>query len=125
MRRNDNRFTITATPATGRSPGGAHVNISKRLLIGPLVAVVVTLTGVHAAQAEPWTPYTPAELQYLDQLRKVLRASHDPIAFRSDGELLTRGRNVCALDTMGVFGERATFETAAINQLAHIYLCEN
>jgi hypothetical protein len=99
------------------------MTISKRLLIGPLLAIVVTMTGAPAAGAEPLTPLTPEELQYLEQLHRVLRVSHDPIAFRSDGELLRRGRKVCTLRDVGFVGEPATVETPAINQLARIYLC--
>lgn len=99
------------------------MTIPKWLLICPLLAIVITMTGAQAAHAEPLTPLTPEELQYLEQLHFVLRVSHNPIAFRSDGELLTRGRKSCALRDIGFVGEPATLETPAINQLAHIYLC--
>jgi hypothetical protein len=101
------------------------VSIPKRLLACPLLAIAVTVAGAQAAHAEPLTPLTPAELQYLDQLHRVFAASHNPIAFRSDGELLTRGRYTCSLRDLGFIGEPATLETPAINQLARIYLCPN
>jgi hypothetical protein len=85
----------------------------------------MSVAGVQVAHAEPLTPLTPAEIQYLDQLHGVLRASHNPIAFRSDGELLSRGRYSCRLRDLGLIGEPATIETSAINQLARIYLCPN
>lgn len=99
------------------------MTIPKRLLVGPLLAIAMIMTGVQVAHAEPLTPLTPGELQYLEQLHRVLRASHNPIAFRSDGELLARGRKTCTLRDIGFVGEPATAETPAINQLAHIYLC--
>ena len=101
------------------------MTIPRRLLVGPLLAIAVIMTGVQVAHAEPLTPLTPGELQYLEQLHRVLRVSHNPIAFRSDGELLTRGRNTCTFRDLGFIGEPATLETSAINQLARIYLCPN
>ena len=101
------------------------MSISKRLLAGSLLAIAATVAGVQVAHAEPLTPLTPAELQYLEQLHRVLTASHNPMAFRSDGELLTRGRDTCSLRDLRLIGEPATLETSAINQLARIYLCPN
>lgn len=79
--------------------------------------------GAAPAGAEPLTPLTANEVQYLEQLRKVFAASHDPTAFRGDGELLTDGHFVCANREAGLVGEGATFKTPAITQLAFIYLC--
>lgn len=92
------------------------------LLVGSMLAVVA-IAGAHPAQAEPLTPLTPAETQYLEQLHRVFAASPDPIAFRSDGELLERGRHVCSFRDLGFAGQPATLQTPAINQLAFIYLC--
>jgi hypothetical protein len=92
-------------------------------LLAWLLAVGVFFAGAQPAQAEPLTPLSPAELQYLEQLHRVLPLSHDPIAFRSDGELLDRGRNVCRERDLGVVGQAATLESPAITQLAFIYLC--
>jgi hypothetical protein len=97
--------------------------IPKRLLAGPLLAIALTACGVQVAHADPLTLLTPAELQYLGQLHRVFVASHDPIAFHSDGELLDRGQYVCSLRDHGLIGAPATLETPAINQLALIYLC--
>lgn len=87
------------------------------------LAVGVSFAGAPPAQAEPLTPLSPAELQYLEQLHRVLPLSHDPIAFRSDGELLNRGRYVCRQRDQGVVGQAATLESPVITQLAFIYLC--
>lgn len=92
-------------------------------LVASLLAVGVSLAGAQPAQAEPLTPLSPAELQYLEQLHRVLPLSHDPIAFRSDGELLNRGRYVCRQRDRGLVGQAATLESPAIIQLALIYLC--
>jgi hypothetical protein len=92
-------------------------------LLASLLAVGVSFAGAQPVQAEPLTPLSPAELQYLDQLHRVLPLSHDPIAFRSDGELLNRGRYVCRQRDQGLIGQPATLESPAITQLAFIYLC--
>jgi hypothetical protein len=96
---------------------------TRRWLLAWLLAVGVSFAGAQLAQAEPLTPLSPAEIQYLEQLHRVLPLSHDPIAFRSDGELLNRGRNVCGQRDEGVVGQAATLEPPAITQLAFIYLC--
>lgn len=99
------------------------MNSRNRLMVGALAAVIVCVTAGPAVHAEPLTPLTPGELQYLDQLRKVFAIKHDPAAFRSDGELLTRGRFVCDKRAVGQVGSDATFQSPAIIQLALIYLC--
>jgi hypothetical protein len=91
--------------------------------LASLLAVGVSFAGAQPAQAEPLTPLNPAELQYLEQLHRVLPLSHDPIAFRSDGELLNRGRYVCRQRDQGLVGQPATLASSAITQLAFIYLC--
>lgn len=88
-----------------------------------LLAVGVSLAGALPANAEPLTPLNPAELQYLEQLHRVFTVSHDPLGFRSDGELLDRGRYVCERRGLGSVGQAATLEPPAITQLAFIYLC--
>ena len=95
----------------------------KLLSVAPLATLVVIMAGAQVAHAEPLTPLTPGELQYLEQLRKVFAAKHDPSAFRSDGELLTMGRLVCDKADVGQVGQGATFQSPAITQLAFIYLC--
>jgi hypothetical protein len=92
-------------------------------LLAWLLAVSVSFADAQPAQAEPLTLLSPAELQYLEQLHRVLPLSHDPIAFRSDGELLNRGRSVCHQRDEGLAGQTATLEPPAITQLAFIYLC--
>lgn len=101
---------------------------TKRLWTGFLPAVVmaaaVAVIGVQsAARAEPLTPLTPAEDQYLQQLRRVFSANHDPSAVKSDGELLSDGRFVCERRSRGFVGQPTTYMTPAITQLAFIYLC--
>lgn len=88
-----------------------------------LLVIGVPSAGAPPAHAEPLTPLGPAELQYLQQLHRVFSASHDPIAFRSDGELLDRGRDACRQRDGGFVGQAAALETPAITQLAFIYLC--
>jgi hypothetical protein len=88
-----------------------------------LLVVGASLAGAQQAQAEPLTPLSPAELQYLEQLHRVFSVSHDPIAFRSDGELLNRGRDACLQRDRGFVGQASTLQSPAITQLAFIYLC--
>jgi hypothetical protein len=97
----------------------------KWLRIGPLVALAVSVAYAESAQAEPLTPLTSGELQYLDQARRVFSISHDPVAFRSDGELLALGRYACDKRATGFVGDAATFVSPALTQLAFIYLCPN
>jgi hypothetical protein len=95
-------------------------------LAGLLLAIAMNPAGAHPAQADPLTPPTPAELQYLQQVRTVLTASHNDTAFRSDGELLVDGRYVCKQRaTHNLVGQEATLVPSAITQLASIYLCPN
>jgi hypothetical protein len=89
------------------------------------MALAVNVAGAQSAQAEPLTPLTPGELQYLDQARHVLSVSHDPAAFRSDGELLVNGHYACEKRASGFVGSVATFMSPALIQLAFIYLCPN
>jgi hypothetical protein len=95
----------------------------KWLWVAPFATLAVSMSGAQLAHAEPLTPLTPNELQYLDQLRQVFAAKHDPSAFRSDGELLTSGQFVCDKAGTGQIGQAATFQSPAITQLALIYLC--
>ncbi len=88
-----------------------------------LLAVAVPFAGAFPARAEPLTPLSPSELQYLGQLHRVFAITHDPLGFRSDGELLDRGRYVCTRRDLGSVGEAATQQPPAITQLAFIYLC--
>jgi hypothetical protein len=95
----------------------------KYLLMGPLVALVVSLTGAPSAPAEPLTPLSAAEVEYLAQLRHVFSQYRDPAEFRSDGELLDLGRFVCDQRDHGLVGYGATLVTPAVTQVAFIYLC--
>lgn len=95
----------------------------KWLLVGLLLAFVMPLTGAPCAPAEPLAPLSPAELEYLGQLRHAFAAYRDPAEFRSDGELLDLGRYVCKQRENGLGGYEATLVTPAIVQLALIYLC--
>lgn len=98
---------------------------SRWLWAGVSLAIAVSVTAAQPAQADPLTPLTPAEVQYLEQARAVLTMSHDNIAFRSDGELLEDGRYVCRQRQIGLVGQEATLLPSAITQLAFIYLCPN
>ncbi len=101
------------------------MRIAKRLAIMS-VAVIAGGIGLPAmAAADPLTPPPPNEIEYLNQLRRVFAAYQDPTEFRSDGELLELGRQVCFMRSKGIVGAGATLITPAINQLAPIYLCPN
>lgn len=94
------------------------------LMTAVLIAGWALLANAPDALADPLVPPTPAELQYLDQLRQVLTVSKDPLAFNGDGDLLDRGRYACFMrDSNGMVGFMATQTPAAINQLAFLYLC--
>jgi hypothetical protein len=67
------------------------VSSRKRLTVGALVTLAVSV-ATPLAHADPLTPLTPGEVQYLDQARQIYAVSQNPVAFRSDGELLTDGR---------------------------------
>jgi hypothetical protein len=90
---------------------------------GLLAVTAVAVVGAPSAQADPLTPLTPGELQYLDQARQVFSVSHDPVAFRSDGELLVDGRYACGKRDAGYVGTEATAVSPVLTQLAFNYLC--
>lgn len=92
--------------------------------LAALLAATVCLADGPVAQADPLVPPTPAEVQYLDHLRRVLPGSRDPAAFNSDGELLDKGRYVCYMrEANELVGYEATLVSAIVSQLAFIYLC--
>jgi hypothetical protein len=99
------------------------VGTRKSLWIAPLVAVAIAAAYVQSAHAEPLTPLTPGETQFLDSVRQVLVASHDPVTFRSDGELLTYGHYACDKRASGYVGTEATLVDPAITQVAFVFLC--
>ena len=92
--------------------------------LAAVLAATLCLANVPVAQAEPLISPSPAEIQYLDHLRRVLPGSRDPAAFTSDGELLDKGRYVCYMrDANDLVGYEATLVSAIVSQLAFIYLC--
>jgi hypothetical protein len=95
----------------------------KWLWLRPVMALAIIMPGAQVAQAEPLTPLTPGQVQYLDHARRVFAVSHDPTGFRSDGELLVDGRFACDERATGYVGSGATYVPAALIQLAFIYLC--
>lgn len=99
------------------------MNIKKRLTIAALAITAVSVAVSPLAHADPLTPLTPGEVQYLDHARQVFAAKHDPVAFRSDGELLTLGRYVCDKRAAGFVGSGTTYQSPVVTQLALIYLC--
>ena len=101
------------------------MRIPKYLLMGPLLALAVSLTGAPSAPAEPLAPLSAAEVEYLGQLRQVFSEYRDPAEFRSDGELLDLGRFVCQQRDRGLVGYGATLVTPAIVQGALVQLCPN
>lgn len=99
------------------------MNRRKALAAALLVASAVELIGAQSAHADPLTPLTPNEIQYLQQARKVMATTHDPTAFRGDGRLLTDGRYACARRATGMVGNSGTLVDPVLTQLAFIYLC--
>jgi len=97
--------------------------MSKTFWAGLGAALVLGAVTAAPVQSEPLTPLTPAEVQYLEQLRRVFALNHDPAEFRSDGELLSYGRFSCDRRAAGYVGQGATLMTPAVTQLAFIYLC--
>ena len=92
----------------------------KRLTVGVLVTVAISVTATPLAHADP---LTPGEVQYLDQARQIYAVSQDPVSFRSDGELLSDGHYACDKRAAGFVGLEATFVDPVLNQLAFLYLC--
>lgn len=89
------------------------------LLVGPAL-----LFSAPAAPADPLTPLTPAEMQFLEQARRLLpRAPDSMVAFNSDGELLDQGRAACFMRDNGRVGYEASMLPPVITQLALVYLC--
>lgn len=95
----------------------------KPLWAWPLVALAGAVACAQSAQAEPLTPLTSGETQFLDNVRQVLVASNDHTAFRSDGELLAYGHYACDKRAAGYVGVEATLVNPAITQVAFIFLC--
>lgn len=99
------------------------MNHRKVLTAALLVTSTVGMIGARSAHADPLTPLTPNEITYLEQARKVLVATKDPMSFRGDGRLLTDGRYACARRPTDMVGESGTFVNPVLTQLAFIYLC--
>lgn len=95
----------------------------KKFTVGALMVVAVSATVPPPAHAEPLTPLTPGEVQYLNRAHQVYAASPNPMALRSDGELLIDGRYACDKRAAGYVGLGATFVDPVLSQLAFIYLC--
>ncbi len=104
--------------------------MNKRRLLLTLSAVwlagPVWLAAPPVAPAQPLVPPGPAETEYLDQLRRILPGTGDPVAFNNDAELLAKGRYACYMrDANELVGYEATLVSATVTQLAFIYLCPN
>lgn len=99
------------------------MGISNRAWAAAIGAFAVSVTAALPAHAEPLIPPTPAEINFLDQARRVFAASHNPVSFRSDGQLLSDGWYACDKRAAGFVGTEATLVTPALTQLAFIYLC--
>jgi hypothetical protein len=95
----------------------------KPLAAALLMTSALGLAGAQSVHAEPLTPLTPDEIQYLEQARKVLAAAQDPMVFRGDGRLLVDGRYACDRRATNMVGSSGTFVAPALTQLAFIYLC--
>jgi hypothetical protein len=100
------------------------VNIPKMVTAGWLLVGPALLVSAPVAPADPLTPPTPAEMQFLDQARRLLAIAPDSmVAFNSDGELLNQGRQACFMRDKGRVGYEATTLPPIITQLALVYLC--
>ncbi len=94
------------------------------LAAGALLAGLGCQVAVPVAHADPLTPLTPGENQFLDQARRMFPGSGDPDAANSDGELLDQGRYACfRRDSTGQIGYEVTYVSPIVTQLAFIYLC--
>lgn len=96
---------------------------SNRTWAALIAALAVNVVAAQPAHADPLVPPTPAEIEYLNHAHLVFASSHDPVAFRNDGELLNLGRYACDKRAAGFVGTGATLVTPALTQLAFIYLC--
>jgi hypothetical protein len=89
-----------------------------------LMAGAGCLIGPPVALADPLIPPTPGEIQFVEQARRILPGTGDPIAFNSNGELLGRGRQACLKrDSYNAIGQDVTYVSPIITQLAFVYLC--
>jgi hypothetical protein len=109
---------VESAPRSLKRVRSNKLSTLKWLWTGLLVLIAVTIIGAPQALAEP---LTPGEVQYLAQIRRVFAANHDPVAFRSDGELLVDGRYACDRRANGYVG--SDLLTPAVTQLAFVYLC--
>jgi hypothetical protein len=100
------------------------VNIPKMVTAGWLLVGPALLVSAPTAPSDPLTAPTPAEMQFLDQARRLLAIAPDSmVAFNSDGELLNQGRQACFMRDKGRVGYEATTLPPIITQLALVYLC--
>ncbi|OBH11073.1 hypothetical protein [Mycobacterium sp. E1747] len=99
------------------------MNRRKAVAAALFVATAVELVGTQSAHADPLTPLTPNEVTYLEQARKIMTATHNPMGFHGDGRLLTDGRYACARRTTDIIGNSGTYVDPTLTQLAFIYLC--
>ncbi len=88
-----------------------------------IAALTVNMVAAQPAHADPLLPLTQAEIDYLGHARQVFAVSHNPVSFRSDGQLLSDGWYACDKRAAGFVGTEATLVTPALTQLAFIYLC--
>ena len=108
----------------GRSDSREGVDVSTLSSLGAGALLVGCFVCAPAAQADPLIPPDNAEIQYLEQARRLLPIADDPVAFNSDGELLDSGRLACyRRDVTGQVGAQVTFVSPILTQLAFIYLC--
>lgn len=100
-----------------------EVNRRNALAATLLVTSAIEMMCAQSVHADPLTPLTPNEVQYLEQAHRILAMTHDPMAFHGDGRLLTDGRYACDRRATGMIGNSGTFVNPALTQLAFIYLC--
>ncbi|MCV7401301.1 hypothetical protein H7K24_14180 [Mycobacterium fragae] len=94
----------------------------KMLTAGVLLAGPGVLAGVPVAQADP----TPAEVQYLNDVRHAIQVSQDtPDQAKSDAELLSEGHMACHDRDLGAVGVGKTGIGPVIATWAFADLCPN
>lgn len=101
------------------------MTVSRRLsaVVVGMGALILQGSAVPLSHADPLTPLTPNEIQYLDAARQVFAVSRDPASSRDDGQTLLDGRYACGERDNGLVGYPVTYVSPILTQLAFAYLC--
>jgi hypothetical protein len=115
---------IRACHPSGRAESEDGLSRFTFLAASIAVAGAAGLFAAPSTSADPLTPPTPAEVKYLNDLRRIFPGTRDSAEFRGDGELLELGWYVCRQrDSANVVGYGATGVSPLISQVAFIDLC--